>query len=261
MVPEPGSGIRSGWGITLAGEVVSSRPSRIPLAMPGSSHPDLLHMTYGPLTIAYSSDVLEPRPWTQAQSRWAAELLDAAPAGPILELCSGAGHIGILAVVLSGGRRPLTTVDANPEAVRLGTLNAVRAGLTVDARLGALDSTLNDEERFALVIADPPWVPSAMTGRFPEDPVLAIDGGADGLELARLCVSLAARHLLPAGRLLLQLGDIGQADLLAPLASAQGLVDRERRTYERGVVVCYSRDADDRSEPGDRGRRESVSHR
>ena len=50
------------------------------------------------LRIEYDEHVLAPRPWTAAQSRWAAELIRVAPPGPVLEVCSGAGHIGLLAV-------------------------------------------------------------------------------------------------------------------------------------------------------------------
>ena len=55
-------------------------------------------IAFGPLTIAYDALVLEPRQWTTIQSEWARELLATAPPGPVLELCTGAGHIGLLAV-------------------------------------------------------------------------------------------------------------------------------------------------------------------
>jgi methylase of polypeptide subunit release factors len=66
------------------------------------------------LEIRTDARVLTPRAWTAAQARWAAELARTAPAGPILELCSGAGHIWLLAARLSG--RALVAVDVNPVA-------------------------------------------------------------------------------------------------------------------------------------------------
>ena len=143
--------------------------------------------------------MLEPRAWTAAQSRWAAELAAAAPDGPMLELCAGAGHIGLLAVALTG--RPLVCVDLNPVACDFARHNAAAAGLAhlVEVREGRLEEAVGADERFAVVIADPPWVPRAETGRFPEDPLIAIDGGDDGLDVARACVAVADRHLLPGG--------------------------------------------------------------
>lgn len=195
--------------------------------------------TFGSLEITFDRRVLRPRPWTAAQSDWAAELLADAPAGDVLELCTGAGHIGLLAVVGSPSRR-LVAVDANPVAAEFATANAAAAGLAdrVDVRLGQLDEVLGADERFALVVADPPWVRRADTGHYPEDPVLAIDGGADGLDVARLCLEVVERHLLPGGSAVLQLGNTGQAESLGAWVKARGtLALGEVREFERGVLA------------------------
>jgi release factor glutamine methyltransferase len=196
---------------------------------------------FGDLIIDFDDRVLEPRPWTVAQSRWAAELLRNAPAGPVLELCAGAGHIGLLAV--SHEPRPLVCVDVNPVACDYARANAERAGLAdlVDVREGDMNQALTPDERFALVIADPPWVPSAQTGRFPQDPLLAIDGGDDGLDLARQCWMVADRHLLRGGHAILQLGTAAQARQLArELRGSSRLRLRETRPFARGVLVALA---------------------
>lgn len=172
-------------------------------------------LDFGPLRIEYDDRVLRPRPWTFAQSQWALELLADAPPGPILELCSGAGQIGLAAALLSG--RDVVLVDASEAACELGLRNASAAGLggRVEMRHRALDQALKPEERFALVLADPPYIRSADTDAFPQDPLTAIDGGDDGLELARLCLRVAAEHLDAGAPVLLQLRDRAQADQLA----------------------------------------------
>lgn len=192
---------------------------------------------FGELRIAYDARVLRPRPWTSAQSAWAAELLADAPPGQVLELCCGAGQIGLLAI--AGTDRRLVCVDLNPVACELTRANAAANGLAgrVEVRHGAMDEVLRDSERFVLVVADPPWVRRADVGRFPEDPVLAIDGGDDGLAVARTCMAVARDHLRPGGTLLLQLGSLDQVDLLRPDALAAGLDVAEVRRCERGVLV------------------------
>lgn len=172
-------------------------------------------LSFGPLRIAYDDRVLEPRPWTFAQSEWAAELLEGTPPGAILELCSGAGQIGLAAAVLSG--REVVLVDASEAACEISVRNAADAGLggRVEVRHGPMDAVLRPEERFALVLADPPYIPTTDTGTFPEDPLGAIDGGDDGLDLARLCLSVAAAHLAAGREVLLQLRDLTQAEQLA----------------------------------------------
>lgn len=198
-------------------------------------------IAFGPLTIAYDARVLEPRPWTAIQSEWARELLAEAPPGPVLELCTGAGHIGLLAV--AGTSRTLVAVDANPAACAWARSNAAANGLAdrLEVREGLLEEEVRPDEVFALVIADPPWVPRAEVGRFPEDPLLAIDGGTTGLDVAQACLAVAARSVVPGFSVLLQLGYDDQADALAPAAAARGLAERERRHGERGLVVRYDR--------------------
>lgn len=197
-------------------------------------------LTFRGLEIAYDCRVLEPRPWTQGQSAWAAELLAGLDAGPVLELCTGAGHIGLGAVVDSA--RTLVMVDASEAAVEQARANAAANGMAdrVQVRHARLDEALEPGERFPLILADPPWVRSAETGRFPADPLLAIDGGDDGLDLARTCVDVIADHLAEGGSALLQLGTAAQADTIAAEAherSGGRLRAPEVRTFEGGVVL------------------------
>jgi release factor glutamine methyltransferase len=198
---------------------------------------------FGPLDIAYDERVLEPRAWTLHQSEWAAALLAGAPAGPVLELCSGAGQIGLAAAVLAD--RDAVLVDASEVACEFARDNAAAAGWAgrTDVRHEPMTEALSARERFALVLADPPYIPSAGTSTYPEDPLSAIDGGDDGLDLARTCLGVAARHLEPGRPLLLQLRDEEQAARLATEASDAGaLAPVEARTFEdRGTVLHLTR--------------------
>lgn len=193
----------------------------------------------GRLEIRWDPRILEPRPWTVEQSRWAARLLADLPDGPVLELCSGAGHIGLVAVC--GSRRRLVCVDADPVATAYAEQNATRNGLTgtVTVRTATVQETASDPERYVLVIADPPWVPSAETGRFPDDPLCAIDGGVAGIDLALECGRTAEAVLAPEGLLLLQLGAEDQVD--AVVAASPGLSEVERRVCSGGVLVLLRR--------------------
>lgn len=197
---------------------------------------------FGPLSIDVDDTVLLPRPWTYAQSSWAADLLTTLPEGDVLELCSGAGQIGLAAV--HGTGRRLVMVDAAPRACELARVNAERVVEEAEVREGQFDAVLGEEERFVLVLADPPWVPTQRVDEHPADPRWAIDGGIDGLEVARRCTRVAAKHLHPAGRLLLQLGSREQVDLLERPFAWAGLevaeVREEGQEGSRGVVALVA---------------------
>lgn len=190
----------------------------------------------GPLSIEYDDRVLTPRPWTQAQADWATAISPGLPAGPVLELCSGVGHIGLLAARLT--RRRAVLVDSNVAAWELAEDNALRAGLAdlVEVRHGTVEGALSDEERFPLVLVDPPYIPSDQTSLFPEDPLTAIDGGPDGLDIVRVCLAVADRHLAPGGAVILQLRDAEQAHRVAE-TSASLHVDEVRTVPGKGALV------------------------
>lgn len=191
----------------------------------------------GGLAFTWDRRVLQPRPWTAEQAEWLAELSPEAPSGPALEVCCGAGHLGLLLAHLTG--RALVQVDVDPVAGELTRRNARALGLTTDVRAAPMDAALTAGERFALVLADPPWVARAHLSDFPDDPTLAIDGGEDGLVLARRCLRVADRHLLEGGMLVLQVGDRDQVDRIA--ADLPALAPRlrlvESRLRSRGALV------------------------
>lgn len=203
--------------------------------MVGTSFAVTRTCSFGPLLIAYDERVLEPRQWTYLQSEWAAELAAAATPGPLLELCAGAGQIGLAAAVAA--RRDLVQVEADPVAATYARRNAIRAGWgdRTDVRTVRMADALEADERYPLVLADPPYLRTADVARWPADPRGAIDGGTDGLTLVRAAIDVAAAHLVPGGQLLLQVAGPGQAEAL----DCCGLVRDDLRVIdgERAIVL------------------------
>jgi methylase of polypeptide subunit release factors len=194
--------------------------------------------SFGGLEIAFDEGVLTPRPWTIAQSQWAIELLGALPDGPVLELCCGAGQIGLV-VAHATGRR-LVQVDDDERACAFARRNADVAGQTSEVRHAAIEDAVGPGEKFVLVLADPPYIPSEDTDRFDADPAHAIDGGPDGLDVARRCIALARHALDDGGAVLVQTAGPAQADDLA--AEATGFARHEVRRHddERAILLLAS---------------------
>jgi release factor glutamine methyltransferase len=222
----------------LAQAVVRQHTQVHPCDVAGGHAVSVKTAAFGDLTITYDQRVLTPRAWTFHQSTWALELLAGLPDGPVLELCSGAGQIGL--AVAAGSFRRLVCVDADPTAVHYTASNAAAAGLAnrVEARLSRIDEALRPEERFPLILADPPWVPREDVARFPEDPVSAINGGAEGLEVARECIAVIETHLAAGGRGLLQLGSARQIEALEGVLDTAELRVRQTRGFDGGGVLA-----------------------
>lgn len=193
---------------------------------------------FGDIEIAYDHRVLEPRPWTLVQSEWATELSRDDAAGPILELCSGAGHIGLAAATRTG--RPLVQVDANPAACELARRNADRTGFGthVEVRCGLLSDSIAATESFAVIIADPPYLRTDEVADFPDDPPLAVDGGADGLDVVRACLEVIDRSLERGGPALVQVRGREQGQALAAILPPRlAIVEIREVDPERAVAL------------------------
>jgi methylase of polypeptide subunit release factors len=102
-----------------------------------------------------------------------------------------------------------------------------------------VDEAVAPEERYALVVADPPWVPTDATSALPDHPRSAIDGGPDGLELVRSCIDVIGRHLADGGAAVLQVGPDQPSAVGRYVAARPALRLRaveERRLDEGGLV-------------------------
>ena len=139
--------------------------------------------------------------------------------GMALDLCTGSGCVAIA----FARQRPTWSVtgsDISEDALQVARGNAHRTGAVRNLRLlqGSLFAAVPGE-RFDLISGNPPYIPSAEIAGLPVDvrdfePRLALDGGADGLELVREIAAQAASHLTLGGLLALEIGaDQGAAAL------------------------------------------------
>jgi release factor glutamine methyltransferase len=174
-------------------------------------------------------DVLIPRPETEVLVDRALELL-ARGAARAVDLCTGSGAIAITLAL----ERPELEVDAtdiSEAALTVAARNAGRLGVAdrVHFHRGDLFVALPEPRRYALVVANPPYVADGEWNALaPEirghEPRGALLSGPEGLDvLTRLCAS-AATWLAPGGSLLFEVGQ-GQAPRVMALLSAQNRWD------------------------------------
>ncbi len=133
----------------------------------------------------------------------------------ILELCTGSGCLALLLAQRHPTAR-VSATDISNEALDVAEHNILlhRLADRVELRQGDLFGAIGDE-RFDLIVANPPYEPSELCENLsPElqhEPRLALDGGADGMELVRRIVREARAHLTPQGVLAIELGGLRDA--------------------------------------------------
>lgn len=153
----------------------------------------------------------------------------------VLEVGCGTGCISLSIASERLGRAQCVAIDIEPRAVDLSIRNRDALGISpadVDVRLGNLVSPLNRETEwgtFDVLVSNPPYIPSAVMGSLPHEvadfePALALDGGADGLDIFRRLVNAAPHMLRPGGLLACELYE-GHLDAAADLCRSAGMHD------------------------------------
>jgi release factor glutamine methyltransferase len=166
----------------------------------------------------------------KAGSRFFCRHVHARAGERVLEIGAGFGLVAVLAA--RAGAHVVAT-DVEPAAVDAIRANAVLNGVAVDARLGDCYLPVSGE-RFDLICANPPQMPTP-PGRERADAAAAADnGGPDGWAVLDAVVAGAPAHLRPGGRLVFTIfAFLGRKAALARLEAA-GLEPRVVATEVQG---------------------------
>lgn len=169
------------------------------------------------LNIHVTPDVLTPRPETEELVDLVSARFERRGAYRFMDMCTGSGCIA-LALADRFPKAVITAADILEKALLVAQENAKR--LHLEDRIQFLQSDVweNVQDTFDLIISNPPYIPSeivdTLTREVLHEPRLALDGGADGLDVVRPLCSLAADYLNPGGLLALELCK-GQAGAVA----------------------------------------------
>jgi release factor glutamine methyltransferase len=180
------------------------------------------------LDLRVTPSVLDPRPDSETIVIAALEAIGPRKDTALRILDLGTGSGALLLALLSECRQATGVgVDLSREACAIARENAVRNGL--DARVEIVQGhwTVGLQEAFDVVVSNPPYIESAVIAGLAlevrqHDPLLALDGGLDGLAAYCEIAQALPAVLRPGGVAVLELG-IGQGPAVARLAEAAGL--------------------------------------
>ncbi|GAA2792876.1 putative protein N(5)-glutamine methyltransferase [Saccharopolyspora taberi] len=189
------------------------------------------------LRVALEPGVFVPRRRTEFLVSQAAKLV--APGSVVVDLCCGSGALGAaLAATVDGVE--VHAADIDPAAVRCARRNLGRDRVYEGDLFDALPAGLRG--RIDVLLANTPYVPTESVGLMPpeareHEPRVALDGGADGLDVQRRVAADARRWLAPGGSVLVEVSD-GQAAHSVAVFAGHGLEPRVVRHEEATVVIA-----------------------
>ncbi len=163
---------------------------------------------------AVSKNVLIPRPDTECLVEKILELLQVEEKNKnILELGTGTGA----AIISTASEKPHNNFfasDVSPDALSIARINSETLLKEIGIKFfqgSWFEPFKKIDIKFDIIFSNPPYIPASEIEKLqPEiknhEPVLALDGGSDGLDCLREIVNEAHRYLVSGGFLLLEMG-------------------------------------------------------
>ena len=183
---------------------------------------------------------LDPRPDSETIVEAALERIpDRKSSLSIIDFGTGTGCL-LLALLSELPNAWGIGVDRSEATAQVAVGNAQRLGFAARAAFIVGDWATALAGSVDLIVSNPPYIPAGdIAGLEPEvrehDPLMALAGGADGLDPYRVLAAEVGRLLRPGGHVVFEVGQ-GQADDVAGLAASAGLVMIEQRADLGGIM-------------------------
>ena len=189
-------------------EQIDKRASQIPLQhLTG-------HQEFMGLDFQVSEDVLVPRQDTEVLVEEALKYVHSGM--KLLDMCTGSGCILLsivkLAAELNGCKEVTGTgVDLSEKALKIAQEN--RRTLGMEQTTALLQSDLFEQVNgtYDMIVSNPPYIASEVITTLSEEvkdhePMMALDGGTDGLDFYRIIIEKSPAYLAPKGMLFFEIG-------------------------------------------------------
>lgn len=193
------------------------------------------------LRLVVAPGVFVPRRRTEALAELGAELARSLERAVVVDLCCGVGAVGAAIAAAVPGVE-LHAADIDPAAIACARRNVtsgqVHQGNLYDALPGELRG------RVDVLVVNAPYVPTGEIALMPPEArvhehLVALDGGADGLDLHRLVAAGAPEWLVPGGSVLIETSR-AQCQRTAAACRDAGLVADIHRDERVGATVVVA---------------------
>lgn len=156
-------------------------------------------------------NVLIPQPDTEILVEETIDISKREGKKNILDLCTGSGAIGI-SIANSISECNITLSDISKDALEVAKENCINH--KVEDRVNIIQSDLfeniDENNKFDVIVSNPPYIKTDVIKKLDKEvqnePILALDGGEDGLKIYRRIINEAYKFLEIDGYLCLEIG-------------------------------------------------------
>ena len=174
-------------------------------------------------------NVLIPRPDTECLVEETIKIANKIKAKKILDLCTGSGVIAIsLAKYIENIN--ITALDISNKALEIAKLNSKKN--EVEDKLTFVKSNLFEDlgkEKYDIIVSNPPYIKrdiiNTLDKEVQSEPIIALDGGYDGLDFYRKIIEQANEYLKYNGYLCLEIGYDQKEEVISLLKNSSRYTD------------------------------------
>jgi release factor glutamine methyltransferase len=185
---------------------------------------------YG-LPVRIDRGVLIPRTDTEILAGEGIRIARSCRAARVMDLCAGSGCVG-LAIAANTAACRVTLVEKSAAALRLCKINVLKNALSRSVVCIAADAMERPPVmlgKYDLIVCNPPYIPTGDIDKLDDsvrlyEPIMALDGGADGLDFFRAVAERWTPLLRDGGHLAFECG-AGQSDDVKAIMAGRGLTD------------------------------------
>lgn len=190
-----------------------------------------------------NKDVLIPRQDTEVLVEEVIKIAKRINAKKILDLCTGSGAIAIsLAKYIENSQ--ITATDISEKALEIAEKNAIEQ--KVDRQIAFLQSDLfNDipKEKYDIIVSNPPYIKKdiikTLNQEVQKEPIIALDGGIDGLKFYHKIISNSYEFLKYGGYLCLEVGYDQKIDVIELIEKEEKYVNTygKKDLYDNDRII------------------------
>lgn len=196
------------------------------------------------LTFYVDENVLIPQPDTEILVEEVLKIAKRENKEKILDMCTGSGCIGIsLANGLENAK--ITMSDISKKALQIAEKNAKNNNIEEKIKIIESDLFKNIKEKFDIIVSNPPYIETkvipTLSKQVQKEPILALDGGKDGLLFYRKLINEAPLFLKDEGYLCMEIG-YNQKEKVIKLAKKEGIFSKIEQVKDLSgndrVIIC-----------------------
>lgn len=192
-----------------------------------------------------NSDVLIPQPDTEILAQEVIEISKKYEESKILDLCTGSGAIAVsLKKYISNAK--IIASDISIKALEVAKTNAENNNTKIDFICSDLFE--NIKEQFDIIATNPPYIKrdviKTLDKEVKNEPIMALDGGQDGLDFYKKIIAEAYKHLAENGYLCMEIGYDQKDEVINLIESSkkyEQIYSKKDLAGNDRIIICKRR--------------------